>query len=253
MSRYCALFNPSDADVVFQSCDDILFGIHRANLETNTEGFPPAEFANTGEIIPLSESSSTLELLFQFIYPRRHPGLDDIAFEALAALAEAAEKYQVFSAMNICKIRMRDVLPNHAPEILAYASRHDYPHLVYGAAPFTFDVPLSGVVTALPDNLILPWVRYIDAWNTVLNDAISVRQRSHYNHQQSTQCRTWKAERPAIAQHFGHSLNSLRRLDVVFAPNREIKLPICCETAKNSWRNEIEDAMAQIAEFRSFL
>jgi hypothetical protein len=102
--------NSQDADVIFQSCDGILFGIHRPNLQTNTEGFPPPEIATGDEVVPLSESAATLELLFQFIYPRRHPGLDEIVFADLAALAEAAEKYQVFSAMNICRIRMRLVV-----------------------------------------------------------------------------------------------------------------------------------------------
>jgi hypothetical protein len=91
--------NSPDADVTFQSCDGILFSIHRPNLQTNTEGFPPPEISTGDEIVPLSESSATLEILFQFIYPRRHPALDEIAFADLAALAEAAEKYQVFASL----------------------------------------------------------------------------------------------------------------------------------------------------------
>ncbi|KAJ7257198.1 hypothetical protein B0H12DRAFT_1111417 [Mycena haematopus] len=216
MSRYSKLFNSQDADVIFQSCDGILFGIHRPNLQTNTEGFPPAEISTKGEIVPLSESSTTLELLFRFIYPRRHPALDKIAFVDLAALAEAAEKYQVFSAMNICHIRMRDVLPNHAPEILSYAAKHDYPFLVSEASPYTFDVPLANVVAMLPPYLILPWVKYIDAWTAILHDAIAVRQLTHDRYSSFQPCDYWKAERPAIAQRFGHSVNSLRRLDVIF-------------------------------------
>ena len=49
----------------------------------------------------------TLELLFQFCYPDYRPNVEALEFEALALLAEAAEKYQVFSAMNLCKIYMR--------------------------------------------------------------------------------------------------------------------------------------------------
>ncbi|KAJ7142455.1 hypothetical protein C8R44DRAFT_760689 [Mycena epipterygia] len=252
MPQYSERFNAPDADVVFQSCDGTLFGIHRPNLQTNTEGFPPPEINTRDEVVPLSESAPTLELLFQFIYPRRHPALDETAFADLAALAEAAEKYQVFSAMNICRIRMRDVLPDHAPEVLAYAAKHDYPFLVSEAAPFTFDVPLADVVAMLPEHLILPWIKYIDAWNVVLNDAIAVNQRTHYNNAQLGQCRFWKAERPAIAQHFGHSLVSLRRLDAIFA-DQGTKLSACCAEAKASWRTQIEDAMAKIPPFTSFL
>jgi hypothetical protein len=79
-----------------------------------------------------------------------------------------------------------------------------------------------------------------------------VRQRTHYNPTQQVQCRSWKAERPAIAQHFGHSLRSLRRLDFIF-DDRGTKLPVCCEEAKALWRAEIEAAMAQIPPFTSFV
>ncbi|KAJ7664099.1 hypothetical protein B0H17DRAFT_1092315 [Mycena rosella] len=252
MHQYSKLFNAPDADVTFQSCDATLFGIHRANLQTNTEGFPPSEISTNGEIVTLSESSVTLELLFQFIYPRRHPTLDDIPFDHLSALAEAAEKYQVFSAMSLCCLYMRDVLPDHAPEVLAYAAKHDYPTLVYEAAPFTFDIPLAEVVGMLPQYLVLPWVRYFDAWNAVLHDAIAVRQRTHYNTVQSSQCRFWKVERPPIAQQFGHSLRSLRRLHLIFA-DQGTKLSACCEEAKKLWRAEIEDAMNKIPPFASFV
>lgn len=50
-----------------------------------------------------------LEILFEFIYPRKHPTLKDLEFETLAAVAEAAEKYEVFSAMSMCDVRMRYV------------------------------------------------------------------------------------------------------------------------------------------------
>ncbi|KAJ7473304.1 hypothetical protein FB451DRAFT_1248958 [Mycena latifolia] len=253
MPQYSTLFNAPDADVIFQSCDGTLFGIHRVNLQTNTEGFPPPEISTNGEIVSLSEDSVTLELLFQFIYPRRQPVLDNIRFENLSALAEAAEKYQVFSAMSVCRLHMRDILPDHAPEILMYAAKHDYPNLVYDAAPFTFDVPLADVVAMLPPHLILPWVRYFDAWNTLLNDAISLKQRTHYNSSQGTQCRLWKTERPAIAQYFGHSLRSLRRLNAIFAEQGPAKLPPCCDEAKILWRSEIEEAMAKIPSFTSFV
>jgi BTB/POZ domain len=102
ISSVCA----EDSDVTFQSTDKVLFHIHRKNLEAHAADFPPPEFQTREEIVPLQETSSTLELLFQFIYPTRHPSLDATEIEVLAPLAEAAEKYQVFSAINICKIRM---------------------------------------------------------------------------------------------------------------------------------------------------
>ena len=99
--------NDTEADVIFCSEDGTLFQLQRKYLETNTGAFPGAEFETRGEITHLTESSEVLEILFQFIYPRRHPDIEELEFPLLAAVAEAAEKYEVFSGMSECKTRMR--------------------------------------------------------------------------------------------------------------------------------------------------
>ena len=72
----------------------------------------PWEFSQTksNEVVQLPEKSVILDLLFQFCYPERHPELKGLAFDVLAELAEAAEKYKVFSAISICKIFMKYVM-----------------------------------------------------------------------------------------------------------------------------------------------
>ncbi|KAF8183210.1 hypothetical protein K438DRAFT_1599891, partial [Mycena galopus ATCC 62051] len=148
-----------DADVTFKSSDGVLFHVHRKNLEVCTEGFPPSGISTVGEVVQLTETSVTLELLFQFIYPQRHPALDTTPFKILEPLAEASEKYQVFPAMNICHIRLRDMVHEHAVEIAVYASKHDYPHLVSEVAPMMISMDPVKVIKMLPPHLILPWVR----------------------------------------------------------------------------------------------
>jgi hypothetical protein len=101
--------NAQDADVIFSSSNNVLFRIHRMNLQAATGAFPPAEFETFGETVPLTEASGTLELLFQYIYPIPQPDISLLPFEKLAPLAEAAEKYQVFPAMFVCKIYMKCV------------------------------------------------------------------------------------------------------------------------------------------------
>jgi hypothetical protein len=96
-----------DADVTFRSNDRVLFQIHRKYLETNTGGLSSEGFMTFDEVIPLPEDSSTLELLFQFIYPMRYPTVMLMLFDTLLILAEAAEKYEVFAAMNICSMHMQ--------------------------------------------------------------------------------------------------------------------------------------------------
>ncbi|EGO29275.1 hypothetical protein SERLADRAFT_377903, partial [Serpula lacrymans var. lacrymans S7.9] len=54
------------------------------------------------EIVDLSESSEVLELLFQYMYPQRQPSLSGLQFSLLDSLANTAEKYQVYSALEIC-------------------------------------------------------------------------------------------------------------------------------------------------------
>ena len=88
--------------------------MHIINIRTQSTGFPlPVEPLPSPELLPspepirLSEKGSTLELLFQFLYPEPHPDLASVEFDTLEPLAYAAEKYKVFSAINICKIRMQ--------------------------------------------------------------------------------------------------------------------------------------------------
>ena len=61
-------------------------------------------------LVQLPENSVILDLLFQFCYPERHPELNDLDFGILVELAEAAEKYEVFSAISICKTVMKCVV-----------------------------------------------------------------------------------------------------------------------------------------------
>lgn len=167
--KFCA----RDADVVFISSNNVLFHIHQKNLQIAAAGFPPAGFHASGEIVPLTEDATTLELLFQFVYPQRHPHLRGTPFDVLSPLAEAAEKYQVFAAMNICYVRMNEVLPEHAVEVSNYASRHGYKEILSAAAPSLLDIPLAEIVKALSAELVVPWVCYREAWSSAALKALS--------------------------------------------------------------------------------
>jgi len=84
-----------------------LFRVYRTHLETHTGGFAPAKIPTLEEVVVLSEPAEVLELLFQFTHPSRQPSVLNLEFDVLFALAEAAEKYEVYGAMNICNIRMQ--------------------------------------------------------------------------------------------------------------------------------------------------
>jgi hypothetical protein len=101
------LVSAKDADITFQSVDDVQFRIHKRNLKASTEGFCPPEHSTFEDVAHLTEHSSVLELLFQFIYPIPQPDLDSMDFKIIEALAEAAEKYQVYPAMSRCNHYMK--------------------------------------------------------------------------------------------------------------------------------------------------
>lgn len=99
-----------DANITIQSCDNVHFRIHLVNLKASSTGLsPPGDCSTVSfeEVVHLTEPASVLEPLFQFMYPQAHPDLEAMDYGTLELLAEAAEKYEVYPAMNICKIVMR--------------------------------------------------------------------------------------------------------------------------------------------------
>ena len=106
-----------DSDLTLQSSDGVLYKVHRKNLEFHSETFAAADAIsatsdNSGdaEIVHLSERSTVLDLLLQYMY-QRQPDLEKVDFQILAELAEAAEKYEVYSVMTVCNIHMRYAQP----------------------------------------------------------------------------------------------------------------------------------------------
>ena len=107
----CNLVNANvpGTDFIVQSSDGVVFYLHRKNLEPCIDGAFPGLHSSGNEsiaaeqIIRLDEPSSTLEIFFQFIYPRRHPSIKGLGFQTILAVANAVEKYKVFVAMNLCE------------------------------------------------------------------------------------------------------------------------------------------------------
>ncbi|PFH49838.1 hypothetical protein AMATHDRAFT_48376 [Amanita thiersii Skay4041] len=120
-------FNDPDADVIFQSLDGTKYRIHRENLHYMSGGFPPMVFAVDAKgVMHLPEDSQILDLLFAFMYPESQPDLDGMSFDVVEALTEAAEKYQVYPALEICKMFMVKAADEHPLEVLTYALDHGH-------------------------------------------------------------------------------------------------------------------------------
>ncbi|KAF8168480.1 hypothetical protein B0H34DRAFT_60951 [Crassisporium funariophilum] len=131
--RFC----DPNADLILKSSDGVQFHVYRKYLEACTGGFPPAEFPVSGEVVKLSEPAKVLEILLQFIHPQRQPSVRDMDIDLFFSLAEAAEKYEVYGAMNTCNNRMYHLVDLRSMEILNYAVKHGYPDLANTVAPET--------------------------------------------------------------------------------------------------------------------
>ncbi|TFK58211.1 hypothetical protein BDN72DRAFT_115865 [Pluteus cervinus] len=152
------------ADVTIISSDGIRFQLHKKNLALNTGGFPPLEFTSTTEEpeqVTLSEKGHILDLLFHFVCPQRYPNLESIEMSVLSELAEAAEKYEVFGAISMCKVVMKFETPNHPLEVFSYATRYNYLDLADKAALLVLGTPLPTIASRVPANALVAWVQFL--------------------------------------------------------------------------------------------
>ncbi|KAF8056511.1 hypothetical protein FPV67DRAFT_1530209 [Lyophyllum atratum] len=249
--KFCA----SDADVTFESSDKVLIHIHRKNLETAAGGFPPSGFATHGQIVPLTEDAATLELLFQFIYPVRHPDLEDAGIEILGPLAEAAEKYEMFSLMNICKMCMRRLLPEHPVEVANYASKHGYIDILVQAAQFLLDIPLDKLARSLSAQLVIPWISYREAWSRAAFKGVTTRNLRFPANSACSACSKWlndfprNEEGPPHIHLWGHleEKRSREALDGLYSiPHR-----MCVDV--KPLQNQVEHELSKVPSFDTFL
>ncbi|KAJ7170782.1 hypothetical protein C8R43DRAFT_981034 [Mycena crocata] len=250
-------FNFQDADISFRSRDHILFRVHIKNLETHSDGFPPSAICAPGsnEVVDLSEPAETLELLFQYMYPQRQPDLNMIEFPLLADLSEAAEKYQVYSAMDICRIFMGNGLQDNALTVLNYAVRHDYRDIADEAAPLTVSLPLEEVGKHMHQMYMGSWVQYYGEWQKILELACAEGWRiGHTNPcriSNSPTCPHWLAARQNVLTKLGARPGALNDLAMIFTTAHGL-YPCAIESLRQ-WEYFIAVKVKDIPKFNTFL
>ncbi|KAJ7844180.1 hypothetical protein B0H13DRAFT_1731405 [Mycena leptocephala] len=163
--RFCA----TDADMTVSSSDGVLFRVHRKNLGVHSDVFADAEDTTRpqdgDEVVYLTESSTVLDLLFQFMYRQPQPDLDALDFKTFASLAEAAEKYVVYSALTLCQKKMKDSIPAHPLEVLLYAVRHDHIELANEAAQRSMGRGVAEALGVLPHDIFAAWILFHERWH----------------------------------------------------------------------------------------
>ena len=102
-------------DIVLKSSDGVLIGAHKANLESFTEGLLPSDGASDSKKrVDLEENAGALKPLMQFAHRVPYPDLYSTPRQTLFGLANAAEKYKVYSAMAVANACIRYVLRHPA-------------------------------------------------------------------------------------------------------------------------------------------
>ncbi|KAF8176940.1 hypothetical protein BJ912DRAFT_986440 [Pholiota molesta] len=155
-------------DIVLQSSDGIQFGTHLNNLQQYSEGFPLAESVMVDADIPiLEETAEVIEIMLQFMHHTRQPDISKLEFDLLLSLAEAVEKYMIYSAMAICNVYISLNVKDHPFDALVYSVKHDYPELADKAAPLTLPTDSETVVSKakaanLHNSFLVTWFRYRD-------------------------------------------------------------------------------------------
>lgn len=228
---------------------------------------------SVSEPVPLVEPSSVLDLLFPFIYPERQPEIEDMSFKAVIELAEAAEKYQVYSAMLACRMCLRyggDFVKSHPVEIALFAAKHDYPELLKLTAPYAVVLPLSTVVPLLPERLVLPWIKYQDIWvDAYRNVPKLIAAHSHArpstyhlssdaiyltSTDASGRCEDWQRVQHQILNLYSDiGPSGLNEAKEWFGKVDTSGVPGCCYEAVTDLINDVKGLVGSLTPFSSFI
>ncbi|KAF9472797.1 hypothetical protein BDN70DRAFT_997986 [Pholiota conissans] len=171
-----SLFRSPTANIEFISSSNTLFKLHSTYLAPQTSaGLArlPTGSLDISKPVRLTEGSEVLEILFQFIEPppsdpngqRALASLEDADPTLFFAVAEAAEKYSVSSAISACHARMEQLLADHPLEILNHSTLHNHPTLADKAAYQALSHPLSSTALKLTaPGLLSRYITYSATW-----------------------------------------------------------------------------------------
>ncbi|KIM36750.1 hypothetical protein M413DRAFT_77812, partial [Hebeloma cylindrosporum] len=230
------------------------YGAHSANLEAYSAGFPLAASTQiNGEIVKMVEHSDVLKLLLQYMHNERQPDSSEIRWRVLAPLAEAVEKYMVFSAMEVFTLFYgREALPKHPLDVLCYAVKHGYPKLSKMAAPLTLSTSLHDVSAALADrpDIILKWTQYREHWLLLLK-YVYEKPPKVLHRGGLEECDLWVPFHRRMLLEIEADISKLREFDIILLNGMEDDLDECnhCQTRVSNWRSAFGKRLKEIPSF----
>ncbi|KAI0052363.1 hypothetical protein FA95DRAFT_1389633 [Auriscalpium vulgare] len=251
--RISARFSSANSDVMIRSSDDVVFKLIRRDLAAYSEIFPGEDVDTHNEVVLLTEDAETLELLFQYTCRQPLPILDDVPFEKVAKLAEAAEKYRVFSAMAICQIRMKAAVQQHPLAVLGYAARHGYASMCDEAAPLTIDTPSGTFLQAFGPAIFMKWVLYRDEWIRLHHMTLK-KPRAYQLHKGGAEdCELWapffQEVTVALSDEGSLPLLGLDKVIESLMASKSVSSCTQCHSRATNWRRTLETARGRIPLF----
>ncbi|THH14643.1 hypothetical protein EW146_g5713 [Bondarzewia mesenterica] len=145
----------SGSDTVIRSHDNVDFYVHRAILSRASSVFrdmfllpqpKPDKYGDKGiPIIPVTEDSRTLRLLFTFFYPMDKPHLSDLS--DVRAVMQAFDKYMADPLSKTAESMLMESLDKGPASVYSIACRYDMPGVANAAAKLMTREPLMAIVT----------------------------------------------------------------------------------------------------------
>ncbi|KAF9062730.1 hypothetical protein BDP27DRAFT_275478 [Rhodocollybia butyracea] len=236
-------FQATDADIIVRSADNVSYRLHRKNLELAAGAFPLDQEDLIHHELP--ESSAALDILFKFIYPQRYVTLDDLDFEALLLLAEAAEKYQIRSAAYGCQAHFRKFVHSNTKDLMVFGAKHDYPSLVLQLAPILVDTPLSKLVGSLQPSVYIAWTLYRDNWVEACK-ATTILMPEH-------DCKEWGFYCLRILKQLEQPshLVSPSHFEALFDVTNPKRMDSCCDRLAEQWKSAVREMLSTLPKVSS--
>ncbi|TFK70765.1 hypothetical protein BDN72DRAFT_896213 [Pluteus cervinus] len=154
-------------DVVIKTSDAQYFGTHLQNLESHADGFPPASLGKRKRVnhMDIEEDSEVTSLMLHLMHKQPQPDLRQTPISILVRLAEAAEKYLIYSAMNICRVVLNTRTSEAPLGILAYAIKHGYHEVADVAGPLSLGESWNEARNELGPSGVMLWASCVCSFN----------------------------------------------------------------------------------------
>ncbi|KAE9401698.1 hypothetical protein BT96DRAFT_918674 [Gymnopus androsaceus JB14] len=248
----CPSFNAEDANVYIRSSDNVLFGLHAANIEVVTGGFPfDSSYSTVPGVPDVPEPAALLEKLFAYFYPD-FPDIefaDFPTFQDLLNFAESAARYHIRPARGISKEFLRRYLLSYPREILAFAAKHSYHSLVREiAGTELMNTSLAEIKELLRNDYFYGvWSEHKDRRTSAVMQAQACSLHVH----SGMSCTTWSSLKSDILLQLNRPsvLESHWDISQLFAPHKASAKHDCCFSALAEWEEVVADIATNLPTF----